>query len=167
MIRSQPPHLRKDWFLLEALLSRVFNRLGSLCRGLRTGENGLNGIIQGRTHGRRQILIVVQLEVCRSRKILLDGDHIGVGQARFAAFDHGDGYTRCGELRLCGRAGQELDEVNRFRWGILANCESIATTYHIGSSTNPAFDGREIEQAEISPDTFLSLLWPAEAVGPH
>ena len=57
------PHHRRD--LLQFRLGRVFERLGGLLRRQRAGENSLDAVVHNRTHRRRQVVVIVQLESSR------------------------------------------------------------------------------------------------------
>ena len=60
----------------------------------------LGAVVDDGTHGGGQRLIVVQLEVLRSRKGLLNDNHHRIGQTDLAALDNRDGDADLGQGSL-------------------------------------------------------------------
>src|SRR5512138_274116 len=112
-------------------------------------EEFLHGVVQDGACGRRQELIVVQLEVLSSREGLLDLEHVGIFQTLFSALDHGDARAVGGDDRLVLNTGQVLDEVNGFGFGVLADGKTVTTTDDIGACTSATLNFGETEQTEV------------------
>src|SRR6266508_2153664 len=148
-------HLRRLARLLHFLRNRILDRLCHLLRRHRAREKTLHGVVKDGTCGRGQELIIVQLEVVRGSKGLLDLEHIGIRQALLGAFNHRDARSICRDNRLVIHAGQVFDKVNGFRFSILANCKAVATTDHVRPFTSTPLDSREAEQTKILADTLL------------
>ena len=62
-----------------------------------------------------------------------------------------------GQQSLVFGAGQELDEIDRFRRRVHANSEAISTAEHIGRIAGSTFNQWEGEDAEIVADTFATF----------
>ena len=92
-------------------------------------------------------MIVVQLEVLRSSKGFLYNDHQRIGQTSFAAFDNRDGNADFSQGSLILRRGHELDKINGFRWGILADRKAIAAAYSIRNGASASLNRWEGEEA--------------------
>ncbi len=59
--------------------------------------------------------------------MLLNGYQQGIGQAAFSSLDHRYDGPGAGHDGLVSHAGQELDKIDRFRWGILAEHIAVAS----------------------------------------
>src|SRR5579871_120705 len=142
-----PAKTASPWLLPRS--SRSIDGLSSGLWGSFSCKERRNLVIDGGAHRRGHELIVVELVVTGIRDQFRDSLQVRVADGNLRRGHWRQSSAFLGIGLFVGLVGQEANEINRFRWSILANCETIATTQHVTRRARATGDGREGEETNV------------------
>src|SRR3954453_6413898 len=138
-------------------LGGIRDLVGDVLRRRLAGEQRLDGVVDGLTHGRSVCLVEIELHERRLAARVEHLLHVRVRDRALGAL--GDREDRAGRAGLVGdlRADQELHEVDGLRRRLRADREPVAAAELLALLAGAALDLREREPAEVVTEALLVL----------